>query len=196
MVLEPGRIRGSGPICRQVVRGFESPWHGSDTHTQSVGDGPIVETLAVQAAYSCSAFIPKCSSRGGARCDGRGRHHLSRPIGRRPDAAFGTVAPPAGTGDIAASGRLDPALLTGLSADPASAQRAVVGVASGAIALGFQPRHRAVGLSASTHATGSAIVTGSGSAASPHEQHLPLSRAGHGLTVGILALIACRCARQ
>ena len=47
VVLEPGRIRGSGPICRQVVRGFESPWHGSDTHVQSVGDGPIVETLAV-----------------------------------------------------------------------------------------------------------------------------------------------------
>ena len=47
VVLEPGRIRGSGPICRQVLRGFESPLHGSDTHTQSVGDGPIVETLAV-----------------------------------------------------------------------------------------------------------------------------------------------------
>ena len=150
----------------------------------------------MQAAYSFAAFIATFSSRGGACCDGGGRHHLSRPIGRRPDAAFGTVAPPAGTGDIAASGRLDPALLTGLSADPASAQRAVVGVASGAIALGFQPRHRAVG-SFRLHARdGSAIVTGSGSAASPHEQHLPLSRAGHGLTVGFLALIACRCARQ
>ena len=145
MVLEPGRIRGSGPICRQVVRGFESPLHGSDTHTQSVGDGPIVETLAVQAENSCSAFIPKCSSRGGTRGDGRGRHHLSRPIGRRPDAAFGTVAPPAGTGDIAASGRLDPALLTGLSADPASAQLATVRVASVAVSFGAQASHRAVG---------------------------------------------------
>ena len=47
VVLEPGRIRGSCPICRQVVRGLESPLHGSDIHTQSVGDRPIVETLAV-----------------------------------------------------------------------------------------------------------------------------------------------------
>ena len=59
MVLEPGRIRGSCPICRQVLRGFESPllkWHHSSVDDANINrkQAQEVASWAKQAATPAS----------------------------------------------------------------------------------------------------------------------------------------------